>query len=75
MVNGHRHREEVKQMNTSVETLGQIDATAALGLPLSGSAEIELTGTTPKDLGLPWTANLAKAFRCSHDAQRRAQRV
>jgi hypothetical protein len=57
-------------MNTNVETLAQVDGTAALGLSLSGSAEIELTGTTPKDLGLPWTANLDKALRCSHDAQK-----
>ena len=58
-----------EHMNTSVETLGQIDATA-LGLPLSASAETGLTGTTPKDLGLPWTTNLDKAFHCSHEAQR-----
>ncbi len=57
-------------MKTSIETLAQIDATAALGLPLSASAETGLTGTTPKDLALPWTPNLARAFHCSRDAQR-----
>ena len=57
-------------MNTIVETLVQIDATAALGLPLSASAETGLTGTTPRELGLSWTANLAMAFYCSRDAQR-----
>jgi len=57
-------------MKTSIETLAQIDATAALGLPLSASAETGLAGTTPKDLALPWTPNLARAFHCSRDAQR-----
>jgi hypothetical protein len=57
-------------MNTSVETLGQIDATAALGLPLSASAETGLTGAKSRDLGLPWTPNLAKAFHCSRAAKR-----
>ena len=57
-------------MNASLETLAQIDATAALGLSLSASAETGLTGTTPKVLGLPWTPELAKAFHCSRDAQR-----
>ena len=57
-------------MNTSVETLAQIDATAAFGLPLSGSAETGLAGTTPKDPGLLWTPNLAKALHCSRAAQR-----
>jgi hypothetical protein len=57
-------------MNTSVERLAQIDAMAALGLPLSASAETGLTGTTPKDLGLPGTADHARAFYCSRDAQR-----
>jgi len=57
-------------MNTSVETLTQIVATAALGVPPSASAETGLTGTTPKDFGLPWTANLAKAFHCRRAAQR-----
>jgi hypothetical protein len=57
-------------MNTSVETPAQIDATAALGLPRllllrKGSPE-----TKSRDLGLPWTPHLAKAFRCSRDAQR-----
>jgi hypothetical protein len=58
------------KMNTSVETFAQTVATAALGFPLSGSAETGLTGTTPKVLGLPWTPELAKAFHCSRDAQR-----
>jgi hypothetical protein len=57
-------------MNTSVDTFAQTEATAAPGLPLSVSAEAGLTGTTPKDLGLPWTPNLAKAFHCSRAAQR-----
>jgi hypothetical protein len=57
-----------KTMNTSVETLAQIDPTAAFGLPLSGSTG--LTGTTPKDLGLRWTPNLGKAFYCSRAARR-----
>ena len=57
-------------MNTSVETLAQIDATVALGLPLPASVETGFTGTTPKNLGLLWTPNLAKAFHCSRDAQR-----
>jgi hypothetical protein len=57
-------------MNTSVETLALTVATAALGLPLSASAETGLTGTTPKDLGLQRTANLAKAFHCSRAAKR-----
>jgi hypothetical protein len=67
--NGHRLTRR-EQMSTSVETLAQIDATAAFGLPLCGSAETGLTGMTPKDLGLPWTPNLAKAFHCSRAAQR-----
>ena len=54
-------------MNTSVETFAQTVATPA-GVPLSASAENGLTGTKPKNFGLPW--NLAKAFRCSRDAQR-----
>jgi hypothetical protein len=58
------------KMNTSVDTFAQTVATAAPGLPLSVSAETVLAGTTPKDLGLPWTPNLAKAFHCSCDAQR-----
>jgi hypothetical protein len=57
-------------MNTSVETLTQSVATAALGLPLPASAETRLTGTKPRDPGQPWTVDLAKAFHCSHDAQR-----
>ena len=57
-------------MNASVEAFAQTVATAALGLSLSGSAETGLTGTTPKDLALPWTPELAKAFHCSRDAQR-----
>jgi len=57
-------------MNTSVETFAQTVATAALGLPLSGSAETGLTGTKPKDLGLRWTPNLGKAFYCSRAAQK-----
>ncbi len=57
-------------MNTSFETFAQTVATAALGLPLSASAETGLTGTKPKDLGLPWTANPAEAFHCSRAAQR-----
>jgi len=59
-----------KQMNISVETLAQIDATVALGLPLPASVETGFTGTTPKNLGLLWTPNLAKAFHCSRAAQR-----
>lgn len=57
-------------MNTSVATLAQIDATAAPGVRLSASAETGLTATTPKDLGLPSTPNLAKALHCSRAAQR-----
>lgn len=55
-------------MNTSVETLAQIDATAALGLRLSASAKTGLAGTRPNSFGLLW--NRAKAFHCSRDAQR-----
>ena len=40
-------------MNASLETLAQIDATAALGLSLSASAETGLTETTPRILGCP----------------------
>src|SRR5689334_25339408 len=57
-------------MNTSVETFAQTVATAALGLPLSGSAETGLTGTKPKDIGLRWAPNLGKAFHCSRAAQK-----
>jgi hypothetical protein len=57
-------------MNTNVETLAQIDGRAA-GVPLSASAEIELTGTkNPKSPGLLWTVNLAKAFLYTREAQR-----
>jgi hypothetical protein len=57
-------------MNTNVETHTQIDATASLGLPRllllrPGSPE-----TKSRDLGLPRTPSLAKAFRCCRDAQR-----
>ena len=55
-------------MNTSFETLAQIDGTAAPGLPLSASAETGRTGTKPRDLELRW--NVAKAFHCSREAQR-----
>jgi hypothetical protein len=58
------------KMNTSVETLAQIDATPALGLPLSGSAETGLTGTKPMDPALQLTPNLAKAFYCRQNAQK-----
>jgi hypothetical protein len=57
-------------MNTSVETLTQIDATAGLGLPLPGSPETGPTETKPKDPVLQLTPNLAKAFYCRRDAQR-----
>jgi hypothetical protein len=59
-----------EQMNTKVETLAQIDATAAPGSPRllllrQGSPE-----TKSRDIGLPWTPHLARAFRCSRVAQR-----
>jgi len=57
-------------MNTSVETLAQIDVTAALGLPLLFLLRPGSPETKSRDLGLPWTPNLGKALRCSHDAQR-----
>jgi len=57
-------------MNTSVETLAQIDVTAALGLPLLFLLRPGSPQTKSRDLGLPWTPNLGKALRCSHDAQR-----
>jgi hypothetical protein len=57
-------------MNTSVEIPSQIDATAALGLPRQFLLRPGSPETKSRDLGLPWTPNLAKAFRCSRDAQR-----
>jgi transcriptional regulator with GAF, ATPase, and Fis domain len=41
-------------MNTSVETLAQIAATAALALPSAASAETVLTGTTPENTDWGW---------------------
>jgi hypothetical protein len=58
------------KMNTSVETFAPTVATAALGLPLCASGETGLTRTKPKDLGQPWTPNLAEAFHWSRAAQR-----
>lgn len=57
-----------KQMNTSVETFAQTVATAAPSAPLSDSAGTGLTETKTKNLWLPW--NRAKAFHCSHAAQK-----
>jgi hypothetical protein len=57
-------------MNTSVETLAQIDATAALGLPRLLLLRLGSPETRSRDLGLPWKPNLAKAFHCRRDAQR-----
>ena len=61
---------EGNKMNVSVETLAQTVVTPAVGLPISASVETRLTGTNTKDLRLPWTANLTKAFHCSREAQR-----
>jgi hypothetical protein len=57
-------------MNTSVETPAQIDATAAVSLPRLFLLRPDSPETKSRDLGLPWTPNLGKAFHCSRDAQR-----
>ncbi|SRR6266702_7459074 len=58
-------------MNTSVETLTYTVGTVALGsLRTTSAVEIGLVEMNPKDFGRPWTANLAKAFHCSREAQR-----
>jgi hypothetical protein len=56
-------------MNTSVETHTSTVTPTALGLPASASAEL-VPETNSKDIVGPWTANLAKAFDCSREAQR-----
>ena len=56
-------------MNTNFETSTQTVAAAIQGFALS-SAENGLTRKKLNDLGLPWTANLTKAFHCSGAAQR-----
>ena len=55
-------------MNTTVESFAQTVATAVLSVPLFDSAEAGLTGTNPRNFGLP--RNRAKASDCSRDAQR-----
>jgi hypothetical protein len=55
-------------MNTSVETYTSTLAAAVLGLP--ASADLVLTESNSNGIERPWTANLAKAFDCSREAQR-----
>lgn len=57
-------------MNTNFETSTQTVATAIKDVPLSSSGEKGLTRRNFNDLGLPWTANLTKAFHCIRAAKR-----
>jgi hypothetical protein len=57
-------------MNTNFETSDQTVVTMLQGLPLSSSVENEVTREKLNGLGLPWSANLTKAFHCTRAAKR-----